>query len=367
MSSCAALNGATAWQVTLDRRSAGPCALGFTVAAPPQAEPPLLLDGAAFAVLPLAMRAGRALHVAGSVSRTALRNLHDFAGAWANWSPRAFRAVPISADTVRDDVMPPPQQRALLAWDGSLQAGCSLVRYHDPLVAGAPQLAGLLHVAGMDAARHDAAVADAAARAAGALGIPLIRVSIDAAAQGAIDPVVGRLPLVAAALHLAGGGCTMGLVPRGWHYGVLLRRRRPLTHMPDLLSGDGFAVRSDGGGLGPAVQAAIVARRPEIAALLTPRDAQARRLAALGFAAAGLAPPAAVKLPSPVAAALALDLGDAFAAAAAETLERDARRPAAAALHVLRARLAAARWGGIAGDYVRWFGALAGMRAPWPR
>lgn len=349
----------------LDRREAGSLAITFALHAPALSGPPALLDGAAFAVLPLAMRAGRALHVAGPVSRTGLRNLLDFAGAWANFAPHALRAVPVTADAVRDDAEPPSEHRALLAWDGSLAAACSLVRHHDRLVPGALPIAGLVHVGGLGTDAHDAAVARGASAAADSLGLTRARITTDAGRLGAIDPVTGRLPLVAAALHLAGRDVGVGLVPRTWHYGVLLRRPRPLPHVPDLLSGDGFAVRSDGGGLGPAAQAAIVARRPEVAAALVPRDRQARRLVALGFAAAGARSPTGLALPSSLAAALTLRLDDPHALAAVETLGHAARD--GAALAVLRARLGVARWGGIAGDYGRWFAALAGVRAPWPR
>ncbi len=326
----------------------------------------VLLDGPAFAALPVAMRARRALHVAGPISRRALRDLTEYAATWASFTSRTdtLAAVEVSADAVLDLAAPPLGETALLAWDGGLAAAAMLVRHHQRHVTGALRPAGLVHVAGLATPEHDQAVVEAIAPAA-AEGIALIRLTTDAVSAGAFDRTCGRLPLATAALHLAGGPHRIGLVARNWTYPALLGLYRPQPHAPDMLSGDLFSVATDGGGLSPADQAGLAARMPAIAAAIRPRRPRDADLAALGFAATGGEPPAAVRRRSPLAAAFRLDLGDRVGAAAAAMIGAGSSR--GAAMSVLRARLAVAQAGKSIGEYGRWAGAMLGLREPWPR
>lgn len=352
-----------AWRLDLAGARPAPCGIVFSGAG---LEAPPLLDGAAMALLPAALALHHDLHLPGPVSRLGLRNLTDLAGAWANFAPARFGRIRITAEHVTDDP-PPPTGPALLAWDGSFEAAAALARHAETTQPGALDIAGLVHVAGLAPAAQDAAVLAALRPLTAARGLKLVEIT--AAAEGACrpDPVIGRLPLVAAALHLAGAslGVAMGLVARRWPYAMLLGRQRPLPHLPDLLGGAGFAVRSDGGGTSAAELAAALAAHPTIGAAIRPATAQDSRLAALGFAAAGVAPPQGVALPAPLAAARTLDLADPVALAAAAAL---ARAPGGgAAQNLLRARVRLAGWAELAGDYARWCGALLGTRAPWPR
>ena len=109
--------GTAGWQGMLHRAGTSPVSVCFLTDGK-RAGPPELLDGLAIALLPTAMRVGGCLHVRGPMTRGALRNLTEYAEAWANWRPTAFRPVTITADRVIDGLRPPGNGDALFAWSG---------------------------------------------------------------------------------------------------------------------------------------------------------------------------------------------------------------------------------------------------------
>jgi len=370
---------AAGWQGVLHRPDGRTASVRFLTGddAPP---PPDILDGLAIAFLPTVMRAGGRLHVRGPVTRGALRNLTEYAESWANWRPNTFHPVAITADTVLD--MPRRQAGgdALFAWSGGLRSTHTLVRHLDRLVPGAMEVRAVLRVAGMHRDDRGMAAADGLDDAAGALraeGIRPLVVHTDARSHGLIDREIGVLPIVAAALHAVSGQCTAGLHARSWHLGAQLRFPRPGPALADLLSGDAFAVRADGGSAAAPVMAEEVGRHPALAAVLS--DCRRRphhalpcgtcpecTLMTLAFAARGrplprsslrLTVPGVVGLPfrDPAVAADALATLDAWAG------DRGGWQA------LLRTRAGLNRMAIDVRDHLRWAGAITGLLPPWPR
>ena len=341
--------------------------------------PPEVLDGLAIAFLPTVMRAGGSLHVRGPLTRGAVRNLSEYAEAWANWRPAAFHRVAITADRVLDLPRLPAGGEALFAWSRGLRSTHTLVRHLDRLIPGAFGVRAAVRVVGLDrdplaAAAEDAGIDRLAALRAAGIRSEVVRT--DAGGQGLIDGEIGVLPIVAAALHAVSGGAATGLHARSWHFGAQLRFPRPGPALADLLSGDAFAVRADGGSASPPAMAEAVSRHPALAAVLS--DCRRSRLVppcgrcpectllALAFAARGLPVPQS-RLRISALSVARLPLRDPVVAADATATLEDWGGDRGGWQKLLQARVGLNRLAIDVRDHLRWAGAIAGVLPPWPR
>lgn len=285
-------------------------------------DPPDVVDGMVAGMLPAVMRIGGTLQVRGAMTRGAVRNLTEYTEAWASWAPDRFHRVQIDAATVLDGRRAPADHTAIVAWSGGLRSAHTLVRHLDGLVPFPFTVRAVLHVAGL---ATDVTLP--------ALDMPSIVVRTNAVAAGLVDPEIGVLPIVAAALHAAAGGCAVGLHARRWLFAAQRRYPRPEPVLPDLLCGDGFVVRADGGTTSPPRMLADVRRHPALAAVIVPPKRAALR--------------------------------DPIAAADAEATLAD--WPGGGGRRRLAARVVFDRAVTDARDALRWLGSAAGLRRPWPR
>ena len=342
--------------------------------------PPSVLDGLAGAMLPIIMRAGGVLHVRGSMTRSALRNLTEFSEAWADWRPGRFHRVTIEADRVVDGPSSPAGDEAILAWSGSLRSTYTLVRHLDGLVPGHFKVRAALRVLGLrpaDDTVDDTAALEGARLALAPDGVALWAVRTNAAAARLIDPEIGVLPIVGAALHALSARCAVGLHARSWPFAAQLRFPRPGPVLQDIGSGDHFAVRADGGTIAPPQMAEALLRHPSLAAAVSdchraPRHAPPCgrcpdcTLTALAFLAAGHSPPRR-ELRAGLAGVTTFPFRDPVRAADAETTLAGWRGGHHALRGALAARVGVARAVTEIRDHLRWFAAAAGLRPPWPR
>ena len=370
---------AVGWRGVLHRADGPQLSVQFLPGddAPP---PPDVLDGLAIAFLPGVMRAGGSLHVRGPMTRGAVRNLSEYAQAWANWRPASFHRVAITADRVLDLPRLPAGDEALFAWSGGLRSTHTLVRHRDRLVPGAFGVRAAVRVLGLDREAGFAAADDPggdAVAALGAEGIRALSVRTDARKQGLIDGEIGSLPIVAAALHAVSGGATTGFHARPWHFGAQLRFPRPGPALADLLSGDAFAVRADGGSASPPEMAEAVGRHPALAAVLSDCRRRLRHappcgvcpectLLTLAFVARGLPVPRS-SLRMSARSVAGLPFRDPVVAADAMATLRDWRGDRGGWQALLRARVGLNRLAVDVRDHLRWAGAIAGLLPPWPR
>ncbi len=335
--------------------------LNFSVA------PPASFDGWAAAALPAVMRAGGELRVAGPMSRGAIRNLTEYAEAWAAWRPGRFRRVEILADEVLDPPPIPPRS-AVVAWSGSLRSTHVLWRRR----AAAPdrdlQLKAALRVAGLS---KDDRPPDADAAAPG-LGAPLWVMRTNAGAGDWMDPEIGALPLVAAALQLACDDRAAGVHARRGPIAARMRYPRPGPDLPDLFSGGFRQVWAEGGGCSPVRMARDLAAAPDLAARVSdcarvPRHAPpcgrcaGCALVAVAFHAAGCARRASARTGRRIA------LRDPRHAAELEILLADWRDDADPLRRVLAARQRRSKSLARLAELVRWLRAASGLGPVWPR
>ncbi len=338
---------------------------------------PTVLDGLVAAVLPIAMRTGGTLRVEGSLTRGALRNFIEFAEAWSNWRPDQFHRIAVQATHLVDGQRSATGHTALAAWSGSLRSTHTLVRHRDALLQAPFTLRGALRVWGLHPAERNADHRQALAPARDALaelGLPLLVVRAHAD-DIFTDPEIGSLPLVAAALHLVGAGCAVGLHARSWLFTAQQRYPRPGPVLPDLLSGDAFSVRADGGTTSPPAMLRAVLQHPTLARVISDCETSPRHappcgrcvrcaLLALAWSAAG-----GDNQPYPTRwlATARIPLADPCRAAEAEAILQDDSDTKDIARTLLAARTTINRTKLRLRDTCRWLGAAVGLRKPWPR
>ena len=371
--------GTAGWQGMLHRAGTSPVSVRFLTDGK-SSGPPELLDGLAIALLPTAMRVGGSLHVRGPMTRGALRNLTEYAEAWANWRPTAFRPVTITADRVIDGLRPPFDGDALFAWSGGLRSTHTLVRHRDRLVPGAFGVRAAVRIVGLEKSASDTVRSDGEEDAFAALraeGIEAIVVRTDARRRGVIDPEIGVLPIVAAALHAVSAGSTIGVHARSWDLIAQQRFPRPDPALADLLGGDAFVVRADGGSTSPPAMVAALVGHPALAAVVSdcrrvpkPSHPCGRcagcTLLALAFAARGLPSPRSRRRLS-VPGVVGLPFRDPIIAADATATLDDWAGPPRGWRSLLRARVGLNRAVIDVRDHLRWAGACVGLLPPWPR
>lgn len=229
---------------------------------------PPVLDAAAFCVLPLAMHARQALHVDGPLTRSALRNLRELSEAFANWDSDRFAAVEVSCETVVDDA-PPSGRSCIAAWSGDLRSSFAATGGEDAAALAGYRPDTAVHVLGLG---HPPPDRDAMRRIVDAFreaGVDLVMVSTDAASSGFLDPVIGALPVVAAALHLVGDGrAAMAVHAEASAMRAQLIRPRRHPTPGDQFSGDRIDVASVGGTASLPHMAGWLAQQPHLRPLL---------------------------------------------------------------------------------------------------
>jgi hypothetical protein len=328
--------------------------------------PPAVLDAAAIAALPLAMREGLPLHVAGPLSSGALRDLAELAQAWGQGGRHGLAEVPVTADGIVTGLAPAPGHAALVAWQNDLASTAMLAAHATGAVQGGFAVRAALRLTGLCAG---GGLREAEA-GAGSLGLRFLAIESNAAAAGFIDPALGHAPLLAAMLQLAAPlfpGVGTGLIARPFRYDALLQLKRPSPAVPDVMGSDCFAVRFDGGGLPPPALARLVSQHPALVAALATAEGEALVSADLAFAAAGLRWPGRPSLPRQLATVLALPMWRDAAAAEASALDAAWEGPRGALGGLLGLRVALDRGATVVADHFRWGMALAGLRRPWPR
>lgn len=367
--------GSRGWRAHLRRAHGGVTRLEIEPLDAPFAQSPVL-DGVVAAALPFAIRDGGTLRVEGPLSRGALRNYTEFAEAWASWNPTRFHRIRIQAASIVDDLTYTGGHAGIVAWSGSVRSTHTLVRHATNNLPGAFAIQAALRVVGLHPG-DDAAGLGSARRALASLGLPLTAVRIHASAPPGLDPGIGALPWVAAALHAAAGGQCVGLHARSWRCTASVRYPRPGLDLPDLLSGDGQLIRADGGAASPTQMAHELLRHPELIASVSNCQRNPRHrgpcgrcadctLAALAFHACGRTTQTTHPRPRRCRVTT-LSLRDPARADDAESILADWRAPGAGLKRTLAARCSRARRMSLLAETARWLGAAAGLRRPWPR
>lgn len=301
------------------------------------------------------------------MSRSAIRNLTEFTEAWAAWRPARYRRVELLAEEVLEP-LPISPQSAVVAWSGGLRSTHVLWRHRVDKTEFELPLKAALRVVGLS---DDDQPVDVDGTSAD-LGAPLYLIRTNAGRAGWMDPEIGALPLVAAALQFACDDRSVGVHARRWPIAARLRYPRPGLDLPDLFGGEVRPVWAEGGAVSPVRMARDLLAAPGLAArvsdcLHVPRHAPpcgtcaGCAMVAAAFHAAGAAHPAPRRLAKRYAvgdprcaaelAALLSDWPD-----EADPLRRalaDRRRRAAS-----RARFA---------ELARWIRAATGLGPIWPR
>ena len=100
--------------------------------------------------LPIAMRLGRNIHIAGTVSPTAARNAERLSHLWETWKPELFTSISVTADTMAE-TPPSRTEKRLMAFSGGLDSTVALHDFH----ARTGLRPDLITVHGMDYKRDD--------------------------------------------------------------------------------------------------------------------------------------------------------------------------------------------------------------------
>jgi hypothetical protein len=128
------------------------------------------------------------------------------------------------------------------------------VRHHARKVPGAFQVARIIHVIGVQGNTQSAqldAIAAEVDHQAGRLGATAECVVTNARAAGLVEPEMGVLPIVAAALHLSAADLKYAFHARRWPLAAQLRFPRPEPVFPDIYCGSRMQIRADGGATAP--------------------------------------------------------------------------------------------------------------------
>ena len=337
---------------------------------------PGVLDGLVAAALPFAMTDQATLFVNGPLTRGALRNFTEFTEAWHSWNPTRFHRLHILAATIVDGRSYRGPHQAVAAWSGSLRSTHTLIRHATGTLPGAFALHAALRVIGLHPG-DEATGLEPARRALAALGLPLSSVQVHTDAPHIMDPEIGALPWIAAALHAVAGGERIGLHARSRRCTATQRYPRPGPDLPDCLSGDTQPVRADGGAVSPPRMARDLQPHPALTALLSDCHRNPRHqppcgtcpnctLLKLAFSATDFPPPSRFQQPSCLKIAT-LPMGNPVWADDAGSILNDWATRSSARKRALAARCAIADKAARAGETARWLAAIIGRHRPWPR
>lgn len=100
--------------------------------------------------LPIAMRLGRNLHIAGTISPTAARNAERLSRVWETWKPELFTSISVTADAMEETPASKTEKR-LMTFSGGLDSTVALFDFH----ARTGIRPDLITVRGMDYKRDD--------------------------------------------------------------------------------------------------------------------------------------------------------------------------------------------------------------------
>lgn len=117
----------------------------WEIAGPPEQIPgkPVRHDLALVALIFLAMRKGRDLHIAGPVSRSLLENVERFVRIWSAWRPDAYSVIAVSADEEVANLPPGEREaQAVCAFSGGVDATCSVWRHSSGMAGRASRAIG---------------------------------------------------------------------------------------------------------------------------------------------------------------------------------------------------------------------------------
>jgi hypothetical protein len=247
------------------------------------------------------MRAGRPLHVEGTLTRTALRNLRELSEGWHDWRRDQLARIEVSAASVVEDRVEAAAPSVLMAWSRDIRSSFAVAGGERALSASRLRVEGALHVTGVGEPLA-APIADSSG-ALDRIGVRLHRVDTNAHEANFIDPTIGRWPIVAAALHFVGSGrygvaCNARPTP----IRTQLVRPRPRPTLGDFYSGGRLTLREVGGTEPLNHMAAYLNNHPRLVECLAVcsapsangnpcRRCQACRLAHAAFVGANLVPP----------------------------------------------------------------------------
>lgn len=333
-----------------------------------EVRPPVALDGLAAAALPVAMR-GKfdVLRVHGPVTHGALWRLLEYARIWHLWSPEQFHPTRIEAQSVLNGQAPDAAAPALVAWSGSVHSSYTLVRMLEHQVAGAPAVGGVVRISGIRPGDDDGL--GMARSIIESMGLRFHHVRTNALEAGLIDQNLGRLGVVASAMHLLSGNYGWGIHARGYPLASQMMFPRPGPAFPDLFSGDGFAMRADGGVAPFPLVADVLARYPALAgmayATISRRPRAEQMLLRLAFRAAG------VKSKTDnwrdLLDAIFLPVGNGMVHCEAKGICDHWMGRGDGVRKVLGVRLRMGQAMGMVRDYGRWVLAMAHLRGVYPR
>jgi hypothetical protein len=237
----------------------------------PVLPPPVdLLDFVALALVFPAMRSGEPLHIDGPVSAAMIRNLEEFQEAWAAWRPRSYAPVPITAREIRPASGDAGERTGIFAFSGGVDGTFALLR-HPKQQAGlrtiSPVAAMLIHGFDIPLAQTEAfrIARNAAAGMMEKLDLPLcvLRTNWKKVACGNWDTEFGAG--MASCLHQFTGAATHGVLGADEDYAHLSLPwgSNPITNT--FLSGGGFAIHTEGGGLTRTERLGFICKTPEVA------------------------------------------------------------------------------------------------------
>lgn len=111
---------------------------------------PTVLDGFVGGMIFYVMKTGLPLHVQGSMSRAALRNLYEYQSVWARWKPESYKQVEIIPSSIVERITSKPD-KAISAYSGGVDSIFTALRHRLGWLGNAsyPLQAGLL-VQGFD-------------------------------------------------------------------------------------------------------------------------------------------------------------------------------------------------------------------------
>jgi hypothetical protein len=381
----------SSWRLTLEPQSASrlgavltrtgsqPINVWFESLARPL-DMPEHLDGLVALVLPALLRAGGAVHVAGTLTREIVRNLTDASEGWKDWNADRYRGLRISADHIIDPPVPTFSSRAAFAWSGSLRSTHTLVRHFARRVPGAVRVARIVHVVGLQGdtglVSAEAIAAEVNRRAEGLdTLVECVLTNLRDVISGETE--MGVLHVVAAALHLTARDLRLAFHARGWPVSAQLRFPRPEPAFPDVFCGSRLLVRADGGSTTPTQMVREVrehapflldaisgcTKRPRFA--LPCGACSGCIVTSLAFAAADVPYPA---LPLPTASDVErLQWSEPAIAAEATEIASDWSSPRTRVHRALCRRIERDRASVTRAEVRRWLASAAGVGPIWPR
>jgi hypothetical protein len=314
------------------------------------------------------------------LTREIIRNLIDASEGWKDWNAVRYRALRISADRIIDPPLPIFTARAAFAWSGSLRSTHILVRHHARSVPGAVQVARIIHVIGLQGDTRNAqldAIAAEVDSQAGRLGATAECVVTNARAAGLVEPEMGVLPIVAAALHLSAADLKYAFHARRWPLAAQLRFPRPEPVFPDIFCGSRMQIRADGGTTAPTQMVRdILQHNPALLTAVSGCSERPRFTApcgacsgcittSLAFAGAGAAHPF---LPPPTVVDIErLEWSNPAVAAEATEIGSDWSAPRSAVHRALRRRVKQDQRNTANLAVRRWINSAIGRGPVWPR